>query len=63
MVKKQSVKPMLQSVMGIGCAVFVSDKVEGDFINWCDLKGLLINCNWHESAIQKALIQFNYNSF
>lgn len=62
-IKSQSVKAVLQSVMGIGCAVLVADKIDVEIVTWDILKAVLVDSDWNESAIEKALIQFNYNAY
>jgi hypothetical protein len=58
-VKHSNIKSLLGHIMGIGCAVYVSDQIKNDKVNWSTLHSTLIASDWRERNINAALVAFN----
>tara|TARA_R110002096_G_scaffold283408_1_gene477488 strand:- start:365 stop:565 length:201 start_codon:yes stop_codon:yes gene_type:complete len=58
-IKRSDIKSTLQSIMGIGAAVYVMNQVNAEVVTWSILEAALIASDWKQRNIDAALVAFN----
>lgn len=58
-IKHSDIKSTLQSIMGIGSALYVSSQVVDKIVTWDILEVALIGSDWRQRNIDSALVEFN----
>jgi hypothetical protein len=58
-IKRSDIKSTLQSIMGIGSAVYVMNQVNVEVVTQDVLETALIASDWSQRNIDSALVKFN----
>lgn len=58
-IKRSDIKSTLQSIMGIGSALYVSNQVVAKIVTWNVLEATLVKSDWRQRNIDSARVEFN----